>query len=374
MLVSRSSHVARSSARASSHVSRGASSRGASFLGASFLVKPLNVRSTPSAAAQGSPSVDAQEDVLEVECDSDDAEEMCLGDVPLGPSIVGGVPVETRTQVLSEALPYLQKFRKKTIVVKYGGAAMKDPKLQDGVIRDVALLATVGVQVVLVHGGGPEINSWLDKLQIPVQFHNGLRVTDDATMDVVEMVLTGRVNKNLVSLVCQNGGSAVGISGKDSKLLVARRHSDTALGRVGEVSSVRAELLSDLVNAGHIPVVATVATCEQDGGALNINGDTAAGAIASALKAEKLILMTDVPGVMQDKDDVSTLYRELDVEQANILERDGIIAGGMIPKVQCCKDSLAAGVAASHIIDGRQPHSLLQELLTAEGVGTMITP
>ena len=286
--------------------------------------------------------------------------------------VVGGVAASLRTAILSESLPYMQRFRKKTVVVKYGGAAMKDPELQDCVIRDVALLATVGIDMVLVHGGGPEINSWLDKLDIPVKFHNGLRVTDEDTMDVVEMVLTGRVNKNLVSRIQRNGASAVGITGKDGDLLVARRHSDTELGRVGEVSAVKPKLVDDLVKSGHIPVIATVATCEQDGGALNINGDTAAGAIAAALEAEKLILMTDVPGVLKDKDDADTLYRKLTIDEADILRRDGIIAGGMIPKVECCKDALKAGVNAAHIIDGRQKHALLQEILTSEGVGTMI--
>ncbi|KAK2080666.1 hypothetical protein QBZ16_000520 [Prototheca wickerhamii] len=277
-----------------------------------------------------------------------------------------------RVSILSEALPYLQKFRGKTIVIKYGGAAMKDPSLKAGVVQDLVLLATVGIKPVLVHGGGPEINIWLGKLGIEPEFRNGLRVTDEATMDVVEMVLGGRVNKSLVTLIQQSGGQAVGLCGKDSDIILARQMVEKNIGFVGEVTGVHADLLSTLVADGYIPVVASVAS-NGAGQALNVNADTAAGEVAAALKAEKLILMTDVPGILHDRDDPASLYRELSLRRATELVGEGVIAGGMIPKVDCCIRSLSQGVSATHIIDGRQKHSLLMELLTDEGVGTMIT-
>ncbi|GBF98717.1 acetylglutamate kinase [Raphidocelis subcapitata] len=277
-----------------------------------------------------------------------------------------------RVSILAEALPYMQKFAGKTIVVKYGGAAMKDPTLKAGVITDLVLLWTVGIRPVLVHGGGPEINSWLTKLGIQPEFKNGLRVTDGPTMEVVEMVLGGRVNKSLVSLIQQAGGKAVGLCGKDGDLLRARQMVEKDIGYVGEVTRVDATLLRSLVSSGYIPVVATVAT-DESGQALNVNADTAAGEIAAALQAEKLILMTDVPGVLRDKDDVSTKFAELNIKRSRELMQEGIIAGGMIPKVQCCVRCISQGVNATHIIDGRSRHSILMELLTDEGVGTMIT-
>lgn len=277
-----------------------------------------------------------------------------------------------RVSILSEALPYLQKFAGKTVVVKYGGAAMKDPTLKAGVISDVVLLALVGLRVVLVHGGGPEINTWLSRVGIEPNFKNGLRVTDGATMEVVEMVLVGKVNKSIVSLINKAGGKAVGLCGKDGKLIRARKVTKPDIGFVGEVSSVDASILDNLAGSGCIPVIASVAE-DQEGQSLNINADTAAGEIAAALAAEKLILMTDVPGVMLDKDDISTLQRSLAISDTRRMVADGIIAGGMIPKVECCVRSIAQGVSAAHIIDGRQKHSLLQEILTDEGVGTMIT-
>lgn len=278
-----------------------------------------------------------------------------------------------RVKILAEALPYLQAFRGRTVVVKYGGAAMKDPTLKQGVINDLVLLACVGVKPVLVHGGGPEINTWLEKVGIEPNFKNGLRVTDAATMDIVEMVLTGRVNKGLVSLIQIAGGNAVGLCGKDSNLLSARQMVEKDIGFVGEVTRVNNTLLQSLVAADFIPVVSTVAVDSETGQALNVNADTAAGEIAASLQAEKLILMTDVPGVLRDKDDVGTKYPELTVRQTAELVDEGIIAGGMIPKVQCCTRCIAQGVKATHIIDGRQQHSLLLELLTGAGVGTMIT-
>jgi acetylglutamate kinase len=255
--------------------------------------------------------------------------------------------------------------------VKYGGAAMKDPSLKAGVISDLTLLSTVGIRPVLVHGGGPEINTWLGKLGIEAVFKNGLRVTDAETMDVVEMVLGARVNKSLVNLIQQAGGQAVGLCGKDNDTILARQMVEKDIGFVGEVTSVNASLIESLVAAGYIPVVATVAS-DGKGQALNVNADTAAGEIAAALRAEKLILMTDVPGVLHDKDDAESIYAELSIRKCNELVEAGVIAGGMIPKVDCCIRCLSQGVAATHIIDGRQPHSLLMELLTDEGVGSMI--
>lgn len=249
---------------------------------------------------------------------------------------------------------------------------MKDESLKARVVSDLVLLSCVGINPVLVHGGGPEINIWLNKLGIEAQFKNGLRVTDAATMDVVEMVLGGRVNKSLVSLIQQAGGAAVGLCGKDSDIIRARQMVEKDIGFVGEVTSVNPSLLQTLVADGYIPVVATVAS-DGNGQGLNVNADTAAGEIAASLRAEKLILMTDVPGVMRDKDDVSTKFASLSIRECKELEDEGIIAGGMIPKVACCIRSLSQGVGATHIIDGRAPHSLLLELTTTDGVGTMIT-
>ncbi|MBK4729374.1 acetylglutamate kinase [Oxynema sp. CENA135] len=276
-----------------------------------------------------------------------------------------------RVKVLSEALPYIQKFAGRTIVVKYGGAAMKDSTLKDQVMRDLVFLSCVGVRPVLVHGGGPEINSWLGKLGIEPQFKNGLRVTDAATMDVVEMVLVGRVNKEIVSLINQAGGSAIGLCGKDGNLITARPQGQEGIGFVGEVSTVNIDAIDTLVNAGYIPVVSSVAA-DESGQAYNINADTVAGELAAALGAEKLILMTDTAGILQDYRDPSTLLTKVDIQGARELIKDGTVAGGMIPKVTCCVRSLAQGVRAAHIIDGRIPHSLLLEVFTDSGIGSMI--
>lgn len=277
----------------------------------------------------------------------------------------------TRVRVLSEALPYIQKFANRTIVIKYGGAAMKDSSLKDKVIRDVVFLASVGLRPVLVHGGGPEINSWLGKLNIEPQFKNGLRVTDAATMDVVEMVLVGRVNKELVSLINQAGASAVGLCGKDGNLVTARPVSAEGVGFVGEVATVDPRLIKSLVDNGYVPVISSVAA-DEEGQAHNINADTVAGEIAAALDAEKMILLTDTPGILQDYTDPSTLLTKLDITKARKLVEQGIVSGGMIPKVSCCVRSLAQGVKAAHIIDGRIPHALLLEIFTNEGIGSMI--
>ncbi len=277
----------------------------------------------------------------------------------------------TRVQVLSEALPYIQRFIGRTIVVKYGGAAMKDSKLKDQVIRDIVFLSCVGLRPILVHGGGPEINSWLDRLGIQPEFKNGLRVTDALTMDVVEMVLVGRVNKEIVSLINQAGGSAVGLCGKDGNLITARPQGIEDIGFVGEVCGVNIKILETLVNNGYIPVVSSVAA-DEGGQAYNINADTIAGEIAAAMGAEKLILLTDTRGILKDYKDPSTLIPKVDIQEARQLITTGIVGGGMIPKVNCCVRSLAQGVGAAHIIDGRIPHALLLEIFTTIGIGTML--
>lgn len=277
----------------------------------------------------------------------------------------------TRVRVLSEALPYIQQFAGRTIVVKYGGAAMKDSKLKEKVLRDIVFLACVGLRPIVVHGGGPEINSWLDKLGIEPQFKNGLRVTDAATMDVVEMVLVGRVNKELVALINQAGGNAVGLCGKDGNLIRARPQGDEGIGFVGEVTAIDVKLLISLAESGYIPVVSSVAA-DENGQAYNINADTVAGELAAALGAEKMILMTDTPGILRDFKDPGTLINKIDIQEARELIETGVVGGGMIPKVTCCVRSLAQGVKAAHIIDGRIPHALLLEIFTDAGIGSMI--
>ncbi|MEB3181419.1 MAG: acetylglutamate kinase [Nostocaceae cyanobacterium] len=277
----------------------------------------------------------------------------------------------TRVRVLSEALPYIQQFSGRTIVVKYGGAAMKDSTLKDKVIRDIVFLACVGLRPVVVHGGGPEINTWLGKLNIEPQFKNGLRVTDAPTMEVVEMVLGGRVNKEIVAMINHAGGCAVGLCGKDGNLITARPQGQDDIGFVGEVSSVNIKLIDTLVKNGYIPVVSSVAA-DEAGQSYNINADTVAGEIAAALGAEKLILLTDTAGILRDYKDTSTLIQKLDIQEARRLIETGIVGGGMIPKVNCCVRSLAQGVKAAHIIDGRIPHALLLEIFTDIGIGSMI--
>ena len=274
-------------------------------------------------------------------------------------------------RVLSEALPYIQQFAGRTIVVKYGGAAMKDSMLKDKVVRDIVFLSCVGLRPVVVHGGGPEINSWLNKLGIEPQFNNGLRVTDAATMDVVEMVLVGRVNKEIVSLINRAGGRAVGLCGMDGNLIKARPEGQVGIGFVGEVTSMDVNILESLVSSGYIPVVSSVAA-DETGQAYNINADTVAGELAAALGAEKLILLTDTPGILKNYKDPSTLLHKLDIQEARQLIASGVVGGGMIPKVNCCVRSLAQGVRATHIIDGRIPHALLLEIFTDTGIGSMI--
>lgn len=277
----------------------------------------------------------------------------------------------TRVQILSEALPYIQKFRGRTVVVKYGGAAMKDSQLKADVVRDIAFMASVGIRPVVVHGGGPEINTWLDKLGIEPQFKNGLRVTNAATMDVVEMVLVGRVNKELVALLNQAGGAAVGLCGKDGSLITARPHDSEGVGFVGDVTNVKPGIVKSLVAAGYIPVISSVAA-DDTGQAYNINADTVAGELAASLNAEKLILLTDTPGILEDPQDPDTLIEKLDIQTARLLIDQGVVGGGMIPKVKCCVRSLAQGVGAAHILDGRVPHALLLEIFTDLGIGSML--
>ena len=275
-----------------------------------------------------------------------------------------------RAEVLTAALPYIRRYRGKVVVVKYGGNAMINEQLKQQVMEDIVLLWLIGVKVVLVHGGGPEINDTMKKLGKEAQFVNGLRVTDKETVEIVQMVLAGKINKTLVNLIQMKGGHAVGLSGIDGGILEARM-KDEALGYVGTVTKVRPQPINDLLEKGYIPVVSTVAS-DRMGNAYNINGDTAAARIAGALNAERLIMMTDIAGVLRDKDDPSTLIPQITVEEARKLYDSGVISGGMIPKVDCCIDALEHGVDNVVIMDGRIPHSILMELLTDEGAGTMV--
>jgi len=277
--------------------------------------------------------------------------------------------------VLIEALPYLRRFNGKIIVIKYGGAAMINEGVRQSVIQDLILMQQVGMKPVLVHGGGPEIDRMLKKLNKEAVFVEGLRYTDDETMEIVQMVLAGKVNKDLVELFSRAGGKAVGICGSDGGLFIGKRlrKNGQDLGLVGEIQSVNTEMIRTLLDNGIIPVVASIALRgDEEGGFYNVNADIAAGSLAIALKAEKLILLTDVPGVMEDKTDLGTLIREMDVQMAKTLMKKGVIKAGMIPKVEGCLQALAQGVSAAHIVDGRSPHSLLVELFTDTGMGTMI--
>lgn len=279
----------------------------------------------------------------------------------------------TRVRILSEALPYIQKFSNRIIVVKYGGAAMTSDFLKDKVIRDIVFLSSVGIHPVVVHGGGPEINTWLTKLNIEPQFKDGLRVTDADTMDVVEMVLVGRVNKGLVALINKAGGKAVGLCGTDADTITAKPLDSASVGFVGDVSQINIDLIKSLVENGYVPIISSVAT-DENGQAYNINADTVAGGIAAALEAEKLILLTDTPGILQDYHDKSSVLYKLSIQEARELITTEIVSGGMIPKVNCCVRALAQGVKACHIIDGRIPHALLLEIFTNDGIGSMIVP
>ncbi len=277
-----------------------------------------------------------------------------------------------RVSVLSEALPYIQKFAGRRIVVKYGGAAMASENLKKAVFRDIALLSSVGAQPVIIHGGGPEINEWLKRLGITSQFKDGLRITDRKTMDVVEMVLVGRVNKQIVNGLNQLGASSIGLCGIDGRLLEGRQLDKGNHGLVGEVAKVNTEVIEPLLEKGYIPVISSVAS-SKEGYSLNINADTVAGEIAAALGAEKLILLTDTQGILRDQNNPESLIRHLSLNDARKLVETKIVSGGMMPKTNCCIRALAQGVLAAHIIDGRTPHALLLEIFTDVGIGTMIT-
>ncbi len=277
-----------------------------------------------------------------------------------------------RAKVLNEALPYIQAYSGKTIVVKYGGNAMISENLRRAVISDIVLLHQVGMQVVVVHGGGPEISSMLKKIGKEGKFVNGLRYTDDETMDIVQQILCGKVNKDLVALIDEYGGKAVGISGMDSRLIEAVRRTDDDYGFVGDITAVNAQPINDLLVAGYIPVVSTVAAGADGAKCYNINADTAAAQVAAALGAEKLIILTDVLGLLRDVNDPETLISKCRVSEVPVLVKEGVISGGMIPKLQCCVEAVRRGVSRAHILDGRIAHSVLIELLTDAGVGTMI--
>ena len=276
-----------------------------------------------------------------------------------------------RAQVLTEALPYIKHYNGQIVVIKYGGNAMINEELKQQVMEDICLLWLIGVKVVLIHGGGPEISQTMKKLGKEAVFLNGLRVTDKETVDIVQMVLAGKVNKSLVNLLQMKGGHAVGLSGIDGGIIEATI-KDERLGYVGEITKIRTQPILDLLAHNYIPVISTVAS-DRQGNTYNINGDTAAAYIAGALNAKRLIMMTDIDGILRDKDDSSTLIHKLTVSEAKGLYDEGIISGGMIPKVDCCIEAIQKGVQTVVINDGRVPHSILMELLTDEGAGTMVT-
>jgi acetylglutamate kinase len=275
-----------------------------------------------------------------------------------------------RAQVLTQALPYIRRYNGKVVVVKYGGNAMVSEELREQVMEDIVLLWLVGVKVVLVHGGGPEITDLMAKLGKKAEFVNGLRVTDRETVDIAQMVLAGKVNKTLVKHLERKGGTAMGISGMDGGLIRARMKNPD-LGYVGTIESIRIKPVLDLLEKDYIPVISTLGY-DEEGNTYNINGDTAAARIAGALNAERLIMMTDIAGVLRDKNDPATLIPELTVDEAGELFEEGVIAGGMIPKVECCIEAIRCGVESVVIMDGRVPHSILMEILTDEGAGTMV--
>ena len=276
-----------------------------------------------------------------------------------------------RAEVLTQALPYIKQYNGKIVVVKYGGNAMINEHLKEQVMEDIVLLSLVGVKVVLVHGGGPEINDLMQRLGKKAEFVDGLRVTDKETVDIVQMVLAGKVNKSLVNLLGMKGGCAMGLSGMDGKLIEATV-KDPRLGYVGKITKVNIEPVLDLLDHGYIPVISTIG-CDDEGCAYNINGDTAAAFIAGALGAERLIMMTDIAGILRDKDDPTSLIPHVTEAEAKALYESGIISGGMIPKVDCCIEAIDRGVKNVIIMDGRVPHSILMEILTDEGAGTMVS-
>lgn len=279
-----------------------------------------------------------------------------------------------KAKLLIQALPYIQKYNGKTIVIKYGGNAMINEELQKDVINDIVLLNCVGIKVVVVHGGGPAIDDTLKKMGKQSQFMKGLRVTDEDTMEIVQMVLAGKVNKDIVSLIVKSGGNALGLCGVDGNLLKAKKLLKNGLnfGYVGEITEVNEKIIQDCLDRDYIPVISTVALNDSDGKVYNINADSAAAKIAVKLQAEKLILLTDVPGILKDIDDSESLISVLDINDVPSLIDDKVINGGMIPKVECCVEAVKAKIKRTHIIDGRIPHSILLEIFSDKGVGTMI--
>ena len=276
-----------------------------------------------------------------------------------------------RAEVLVQALPYIKRYRGQIVVVKYGGNAMVNEQLKQQVMEDIVLLWLIGVKIVLVHGGGPEISDLMARLGKKAEFVDGLRVTDRETVDIAQMVLAGKVNKTLVNLLEMHGGNAMGISGMDGRLIEAKI-KDERLGFVGEITNVNIAPVLDLLEKGYIPVISTMG-CDREGNAYNINGDTAAAFIAGALNAKRLIMMTDIAGLLHDRNDPSTLIPEVSVSEIAKLREEGVINGGMIPKVECCTSAIRMGVQKVIIMDGRVPHSILMEILTDEGAGTMVT-
>lgn len=274
-----------------------------------------------------------------------------------------------RAKILTEALPYIKQYSGKILVIKYGGNAMINEELKSAVMGDIVLLSLIGVKVVLVHGGGPEISEMLKKVGKKSEFVDGLRVTDKETVDIVQMVLAGKVNKSLVNYIGGIGGKAIGLCGADG-LMIKAKVKDKKLGYVGEITDINEEPITDLLDKGYIPVISTIG-CDDDGNIYNINADTAASKIAGKLKAEGFISMTDIPGLLKNKDDESTLIPVVNVSDAPGLVHEGIISGGMIPKIDCCTEAIRQGVKKVFIIDGRVPHSILIEVLTDEGLGTM---
>ena len=277
-----------------------------------------------------------------------------------------------RAKILVHALPYIQEYRGKIIVVKYGGSAMINEELKDSVVRDIVLLSLIGVKVVLVHGGGPEITDMLGRVGKKSEFVNGLRVTDKETVEIVQMVLAGKINKNLVAILENHGGKAMGLSGIDGRMIEAKI-KDEKLGYVGEITKINTQPILDVIDKGYIPVISTLG-CDRNGNTYNINADTAAARIAGELGAESFISMTDTSGILRDKDDPSTLIPKITLDEIPALIADGTISGGMIPKVECCAEAIRCGVRKVFILDGRISHSILIETLTDEGIGTMFVP
>ena len=277
-----------------------------------------------------------------------------------------------RVSILSEALPYIQSFSGRKIVIKYGGSVMEKDILKKAIFRDIALLASVGVRPIIVHGGGPEINNWLIKLKIKPKFERGLRVTDEKTMEIVEMVLMGRVNKQIVRGINETGAISIGLSGLDGNLIQARKLKSSSHGFVGDISKINSSILDPLIEKGYIPVISSIGS-SNNGISLNINADYVAGEIAAAINAEKLILLTDTPGILKDLNNPKSLIRNLNLKQAREYIEENIISDGMKPKTECCIRAIAQGVKATHIIDGRIEHALLLEIFTDTGKGTMIS-